>query len=148
MKARRWIWLIGLLMVAVITGCTGQRSERPDVDFVALALEASPAEIQHYYAEMKALPGFFVLQKDGQTYLLLMAGAGTEADSAVRVTDIRKMERQWRLLAVLEPGAAKGATYPYAVVQLKAPLDTPFIARLTTPEGEVLELKGMHISDR
>lgn len=149
MKARRWVWLSGLvLFVAVLAaGCLGGKgSKAPDGDFTPLALDAAPAELQGYYEEMRAIPGLFVLQKEGQIYLLVMAGTAPEADMRVEVVDVRKFGQRWRVLATLEAGGS--GDYPYAVVQVEAPPGVEFSGRLTGPDGEVRELRAMIISDR
>lgn len=150
MEARRWGSLLGLLLtVAVLTaGCLGgQRLKRPEADFTPLTLDAAPAELRQYYDETKAIPGLFVLKKGGLTYLLVMAGTAPEPDMSVEVIDIRRAGQTWRVLATLETGQG-GTDYPFAIVQVKAPLDTDFKARLTGPDGEIRELPGMIISDR
>lgn len=149
MKARRWVWLPGLLLtVAVLTaGCLGgKQSKRPDAPFTPLTLDAAPAELRAYYDETKAIPGLFVLHKGGQTYLLVMAGTAPEAGMRVEVIDIRKLGQTWRVLATLKAGG--GEDYPHAIVQVEAPLDADLSGRLTGPDGEVRELRSMTITDR
>ena len=149
MKARRWVWLsVLVLIIAVMTaGCLGaKRSKGPDGDFTPLTLDAAPAELQAYYDETKAIPGLFVLQKEGQAYLLVMAGTAPEAGMRVEIVDIRKVGQKWRVLAALETGGS--GDHPFAVVRLKAPAGVEFSGRLTGPDGEVRELRAIVISDR
>ncbi|MFZ5813835.1 MAG: hypothetical protein ACOY93_00850 [Bacillota bacterium] len=150
MDARRWIGLMALLLLMAVMagGCAGnQQSKRPEVDFTPVPLEEAPPELRQYYEQTRTVPGLFVLQKDGETYLLLMAGPVSEPGLAVRVAEIRRMGKDWRVAAALLPDG-EGAEYPCAVVRLKAPLNAAFKARLTGPEGEVMELRGMILTDR
>jgi hypothetical protein len=148
MEARRWIWLTALLLllIAAVVGCA-KDGEQPDAGFAEIALDAAPAELQGYYDETKAVPGLYALQKDGQTYLLLLAGTAAQPGMSVRVLDLRQAGNGWRLLAAMEYGN-DGITYPYAVLKLKASADADFKARLTGPSGEVLELRAMKVTDR
>lgn len=149
MSPRAWHWLLGILLVLVVaTACSGQQSKRPDVDFTPLTLSEAPAELAEHYAAMKMIPGLFVLQKEGETYLLLMAGPASQPETAIEVLEIRRTGEEWRVLAVMQSGKGDDATYPFTVVKLKAPLDTGFKARLTLPDGNAMELKGMPITDR
>lgn len=150
MKGRRWRWLLGLLMaISLVTaGCAGRKgSLAPEKEFTTLTLETAPAELMQYYAETKAVPGFFVLHKEEQTYLLVMAGAAKAPAMVVEVADVRKAGSHWRVLARLANGAV-GQEFPHAVVQLQAPEDTAFMLRLISPEGDVQELQAMVITDR
>lgn len=150
MGLQRWHWLVGLLVIMALTVAVCFRAPgptRPDSEFTPLSLKEAPPELQRYYAESRTIPGLFVLQKEGQTYLLLMAGLAPEPRTVVEVIEVRKAGDDWRLLATLESGEAE-TEYPYAVVRLQAPLDAEFKARLTGPGGEVKELTGMRITDR
>lgn len=106
-----------------------------------------PAELQQAYADARALPGLFALQKEGETFLLLIAGPLPEGKGSLSVLDLRPVGGDQRLLAVLSPDPA-GEAYPAAVVRLKKAAGSSYVARLTGPEGAVRELQGMLISDR
>ncbi len=137
-----------LALLLVLAGCsqrgTGHGAE---TEFEPLALDATPVEVQQYYEEMKAVPGFFVLHLQGQTYLLLMAGAADEPGLMMTMTDLRKNGDEYRLLARVAPHET-GSEYPYAVARMKVPVDARFVARVTDPTGEVLDLQGMVVTDR
>jgi len=150
MSGRRVVRLLLPLLVLLLTlmGCrSGEPKEGNQLEFTALTLDAAPAEVKQYYEEMRAVPGFFVLHREGEAYLLLMAGSVDEPGQSLTITDLRHVEGDWRLLARLESGEG-AAAYPYAVVRVKAPLEARFTARLVQLSGEVLELQGMLVSDR
>lgn len=149
MNVKRWICLIGSLLATalVATSLGGRPAEMPDSDFTPIALSSAPAELQQHYETAKGIPGLFVLRKEGQTYLLLLAGGATEPGMGVEVIEVRGTGSLWRVLATLEPGGAN-LEYPHALVQVRAPRDADFAARLSGPDGEVRELVGMVISDR
>lgn len=148
MNPGRWFWIVALLLaLAVAAGC-GAPATAPDVAFTTVELNEAPAQLAEQYAQMRTLPGLVVLQSGGETYLLLMAGTEPEPATVVQVLNIRKMGKEWRVMAVMLPGQSTGMSYPFTIVKTKAPPNTPFMARLTRPDGNAVELVGMPVTDR
>lgn len=137
--------LLGLILVA----CTGRPAVTFTGQFERVNLTESPAAVQAAFANLKALPGLYVLREGDQTYLLLLAGRAEQPGLDVAVLSLQKTsDTEVRLLAVVGKGEGSAADYPHAVIRLRAPLNMRFKARLSANGGQVTELQGMEVTDR
>lgn len=140
-----------LVALAMLAGCqAAQPEKRPVAEYQAVGLTEAPADLAAFYEQMKAVAGLYVLTRGDQTYLLLTGGKVEQPGMRVEVFDVQNQfggSKQVRILAALRPGAGAGP-YPFAVVQIPATKDATYIARLSQPDGQVVELTGMPINDR
>lgn len=152
----RKVGALGLVVVMAlcfaIAGC--RSSARPKEftgEFQVVALQDAPAEIGAHYERMKAIPGLTVLEKGGNTYLLLAAGRVDQSGLAVEVLSVQVPAKGTRgpvrIIARLMPGG-EPHVYPYTVLVLDGVSNLEFQARVATRSETVLDLTGLPLVER
>ncbi|HYG60407.1 MAG TPA: hypothetical protein VD902_20240 [Symbiobacteriaceae bacterium] len=142
--------MLTLTLGALVAGCRAtERRPQFTGDFQVAALAEAPNDLQAHFERTKALPGLTVLERDGRTYLMLMAGRMEEPGLKVEVLEVKKPQQGSnlaQLTAVLRPGGT--GQYPYALLVLEGAEGLDFKARLATRGERVLELIGMPLDAR
>lgn len=136
--------LVLIVALVLTAGCWRVgRAPKFTGEYQIADLAEAPEVLQAHYAQMKALPGLAVLQQDGKTYLLLMAGRMQQPGFGVDVLMVQVPEKESKsrevtISARLWPGkGTEAAPYPYTLLVFDGTPKYTFTAGLGTAEGRL-----------
>lgn len=139
-----------LLAQLLAVGC-GTRSGQFRGEFQALSAGEVPADLLAVQEQMGAAPGLLLVSNGPVAYLLVCAGRVEGGGYAVEVLDVTAPAgpgKEVRVLAALRPRAAQGE-YPCAALRLGGSVSgLQFKARLSSLDGEVMEMRAVEVADR
>jgi hypothetical protein len=142
----RRIWQVGLALLVVLAAAGCQGASSSSLRYEEIPLAEAPGQLQAKFQEMRAVPGLFVLENGGETYLLLTAGRSEVPGRVLELVDLRRMPnnpREVRLIASLRPESNAGDYVSLALRVQASGLE--YIARV--PAGEqVTELRGVPLT--
>jgi hypothetical protein len=148
MRVPRLIWLLlaGLLLVAA--ACSPRVKVPVELPFREVASTAVPAELAAEQAKGSGAPGLFLVERGGETYVLIQAGEVSLPSALVRVMEIRTMAdgKTVRILARVEPSSG-GSSTPALVMAVEAPAGLTWNLRLSKLAEEPIEAQGIRLSN-
>jgi hypothetical protein len=138
-----------LLLLLLLAGC-GQRVQAPvELTYRQVSGADVPQALAAKAASSQGVPGLWVLEREGETFLLMQAGEVQLSSTVIRVMEVRQAAdvKTVRVLARVEP-SREGSSAPSAVLAVTIPKGKNWNLRLSHLDEEVLDLQGMVIPDR
>jgi hypothetical protein len=148
MRVPRVVWLLLAGLLLVIAACSPRVRAPVELLFREVQGTAVPAELAAQQAKGGGAPGLFLVERGGETYLLIQAGEVSLPSAVVRVMEIRMMAdgKTVRILARVEPTPG-GSSTPALVMAVEAPAGLTWNLRLSKLAEEPIEAQGIRLSN-